>query len=115
MEFLDYVKKGLIRDNAGQASGWLIVLGHNEYDVPDEPVGDLIRWKVGAFEPADGIPGDVEFLYHVNLQEEYVRYLHLDGGAINRIGLTNLLDNLESYTRQKWIYLKEEKSDEITD
>lgn len=71
-KFLKLVKEGKIRDNAQQASGWLVVIGHNEYEVPDEPTDD---WKVGAYEPCPpGEHGDIEYLYTVDLENLKITY-----------------------------------------
>lgn len=64
-KFLQYVKDGKIRNNVGQAAGWLIIIGHNEYETPDTPDKD---WKVGAYEPTTGQHCDIEYLYTVDLQ-----------------------------------------------
>jgi len=82
-KFLSYVKDGRIRNNVGQAAGWLILIGIQEYangqygspsgDAPlnDAEPGhdtDLSGWKVGAYEPtAWEQHGDIEYLYTVDL------------------------------------------------
>lgn len=71
-KLMDWVNKGLIRDNAEQASGWLVIIGADEYksrQIPRKAANweDLTPqretewkdkipsvpkdWKVGAFEP----------------------------------------------------------------
>jgi hypothetical protein len=67
--FTSWVQSGRIRDNTGQAAGWLIQLGHNEYGVDDIPnlPGDFSSWKVGAYEPTQGLHGDVEYVYTIDL------------------------------------------------
>jgi hypothetical protein len=66
-KFLDMVKCGQIRDNVGQAAGWLIVLGREEY--ADDKFN---TWKVGAYEPTTGKHGDVEYIYTVNLSKRTI-------------------------------------------
>lgn len=89
-KFLGHVKAGHIRDNVGQAAGWLIVLGREEYAHRDEPQdeynaayrqpeptvgtnGSCMSWKVGSIEPATGIHGDIEWLYIVDLKAKTIR------------------------------------------
>jgi hypothetical protein len=70
-KFLSWVKEGRIRDNAEQAAGWLIILGHTEYNGKPEP--DFISgWKVGAYEPATCIHGDIEYLYIIDLSKKTI-------------------------------------------
>ena len=85
-QFVDYVKAGHIRNNVEQASGWLIVLGHNEYieQSPDYqkplPEAGAFAWKVGAYEPS--VPrkhGDVEYLYTIDLEALKVTYEDYEG------------------------------------
>jgi len=87
-KFLCYVKDGRIRNNVGQAAGWLVILGAQEYnydkpwkDEKKAPASDLKfddyqpghdigtdGWKVGAYEPtAWGQHGDIQYLYTVDL------------------------------------------------
>jgi hypothetical protein len=73
--FLEWVKDGTIRDNAEQSSGWLIILGHQEYDGIEMPniKDNFSSWKVGAYEPS--IPeehGDIEYLYTIDLKEKKI-------------------------------------------
>jgi len=90
-KFLDLVKSGKIRDNVSQASGWLIIIGAEEYKaaqikdksyeglteqeekewrnkIPTEPKD----WKVGAYEPTTGQHGDIEFLYTIDLDKKTI-------------------------------------------
>lgn len=78
-KFLDYIKEGKIRNNLGQAAGWLIVLGREEmkesdgkFPVPDE--SNPYRWKVGTIEPTTQIHGDVRYTYTVDVQRATVTY-----------------------------------------
>lgn len=63
--FLKWRKEGKISENVEQSSGWLILLGNQEYGSPESPDDD---WKVGAYEPSTGIHGDIEFLYLIDLE-----------------------------------------------
>jgi hypothetical protein len=80
-KFLDLVKDGIIRDNVGQACGWLILLGAREYGVtlecdqlPACQGGSSMFWKVGAYEPTTGLHGDIEFLYVIDLKDKRIKY-----------------------------------------
>ncbi len=89
-KFLEWVKSGKIRDNVGQASGWLILIGAKEYNKkydtekhkeieipaekllePDEENG-ASGWKCGAYEPTTGQHGDIQFLYTVDLDKKEI-------------------------------------------
>lgn len=84
-KFMKWLVDGKIRNNIGQASGWLILLGAIEYDtIPstafngkkdyqinfDEPKD----WKCGAYEPTTGKHEDIEFLYILNLTKKTISY-----------------------------------------
>jgi hypothetical protein len=78
-KFLDLVKDGVIRDNVGQACGWLILIGAREYGVTFEydrlPAcqrGPSMSWKVGAYEPTTRLHGDIEFLYVIDLKDKRI-------------------------------------------
>lgn len=84
--FCAWIKEGLIRKDAMQAAGWLVMLvmiGAGEYrrvyNGPDKTDGELLKpcqrdgsmgWKVGSYEP-DGahIHGDVEHLWIVDVEK----------------------------------------------
>lgn len=67
-EFLGMVQSGKIRRNAEQSSGWLIIIGHEEYR-EDRDKYSHTSWKVGAYEPAECIHGDIEYFYVVNVSD----------------------------------------------
>ena len=67
-EFLDNVKSGKIRDNVTQSSGWLVLIGHNEYG------SKIDEWKVGAYEITSTIHGDIEYLYTIDLDLKTITY-----------------------------------------
>ena len=72
-KFMSWVKEGKIRNNVGQASGWLIMLGNLEYEQKNEPTNDgYSGWKVGAYEPTPYIHGDIEYLYHLDLEKQTI-------------------------------------------
>lgn len=73
-KFMQCVKDGKIRDNVGQAAGWLIVMGYHEYG-RTEPQKDISGWKVGAYEPATGIHVDIEYLYVVDLEKKSIEII----------------------------------------
>ena len=74
-KFLGYIKKGKIRDNIEQASGWLIALGHKEYNVSIESLNEedsFRNWKVGSIEPSVGQHEDIEYLYTIDLSKKTI-------------------------------------------
>jgi hypothetical protein len=80
-KFLNYVKEGHIRDNVGQAAGWLILIGAEEYAEYRKDVSNLCApdfdhdfngWKAGAYEITTGIHGDIEFLYIIDLDKKTI-------------------------------------------
>ena len=87
--FMDWLNRGMIRDNVGQSAGWLIILGHLEYrpnpepkekfDLPQfSPVDERadycgLGWKCGSIEPTTWeLHGDVEYLYTIDLSKKTV-------------------------------------------
>ncbi len=73
-----------MRRDVMQSAGWLIIQGHVEYsdNVPlCKPNGEdrFNGWKVGAYEPATGIQGDIEFLYELDLDKRTLRCWAHDG------------------------------------
>ena len=85
-KFINWVRSGKIRDNAEQAAGWLILIGAAEYgtkyvDGEDVPKKNLLEpdgkdsfggWKCGAYEPAVGVHGDIEYLYIIDLEAKTI-------------------------------------------
>lgn len=78
--FMQWLWERRIRDAASQASGWLVVLGHTLYEVPDVPALPEAKpgregpdWKVGAFEPTSDCHGDVEYVYVIDLARQELR------------------------------------------
>lgn len=73
-----------IRPNVEQSAGWLIMLGAQEYDYDrdndfqpkNSTIEELIEdtgfsgWKVGAYEPATCIHGDIQHLYVIDLDKK---------------------------------------------
>ena len=70
-KFLDLVKGGLIRDNVGQAAGWLIIIGHIEQE-KGLPESQYNSWKVGAYEPTTCIHSDIEYKYTIDLVNKMI-------------------------------------------
>jgi hypothetical protein len=88
---VSWYNKGLIRRNASQSSGWLVLLGMQEsrmftyvpiekrikngnaYATVDpklseiKPTDTLHEWKIGAYEPTRQLHGDIDFLYTIDL------------------------------------------------
>lgn len=74
-QFMDCVKNGDIRNNIGQASGWLIYLGAKEYGLHDpnkNSESNYQSWKVGSIEPTTGQHGDIEYLYTLDLEKKTI-------------------------------------------
>ncbi len=74
-ELMEKVKQGLLRDNVGQFTGWLIVIGNKEYKrTRCLPTNDKEwqSWKCGAYEPTTGRHGDIDYLYRINLETQSV-------------------------------------------
>ena len=88
-KFLGWVKAGQIRDNVGQAAGWLVLIGAEEYGTvydyaaketrakktltapTDNEVG--MGWKCGAYEPCVcELRGYVEYFYTVDLAKKTI-------------------------------------------
>ena len=81
--FIKWIKEGKLRNNLGQCGVWLIVLGAIEYNVIPkflyfkEKLGSDELNKIplpkvgkgGSFEPTNGIHGDIEFLYEIDINE----------------------------------------------
>lgn len=69
--FCGHYTAGLMRLDAGQSSGWLILRGHAEYNEnrPCVPLpGDTsMGWKCGAYEPINFIPADNAYIYTIDL------------------------------------------------
>ena len=65
-KFCEMIKSKEIRNNAKQACGWLVIIGHEEY-AESRKQYEFCRWKVGAYEPcAPKRHGDIEHLYEVD-------------------------------------------------
>lgn len=94
--FLDWLQTGKIRNNVGQAAGWLVLIGAMEYKtLPPEAfksesppevnynidyeirgfpkLDSFIGWKCGAYEPTTGIHGDIEYLYEIDLEKIHIK------------------------------------------
>ena len=67
------LREGKVRDNVGQFSGWLIVIGNKEYN----KTRSINGWKCGAYEPTTGQHGDIDYLYHINLKTKMLNYKKL--------------------------------------
>lgn len=86
-KLMKWLKEGKIRDNTGQFSGWLILIGAMEYNtLPEfkteknawgikeygdvETIADPKDWKASAYEPTAGIHGDIDYLYIIDLENK---------------------------------------------
>lgn len=101
VKFLEGMRSGKIRDNIGQAAGWLILLGAIEYNQMPEfeleehenlinhRYGDVASvkfsednfsgWKVGAIEPTTGLHGDIEYKYVIDVKTKNVECFERQG------------------------------------
>lgn len=94
-KLLRWVKDGRIRADAMQAAGWLVIIGHREYEAwiqreyqneqstvrwgePGKQTSSM-GWKVGAYEPTDQIHGDIDYLYVVDLATKTISIDGADG------------------------------------
>lgn len=63
----------VMRLDAMQSAGWLVLHGHVEYNpkkpCKPNPTDSYMSWKVGAYEPADKLMSDVEYVYVIDLEE----------------------------------------------
>jgi hypothetical protein len=105
-KFIDWVAEGKLRNNTGQAAGWLIMLGALEYqtvpklkegakkysldlELKDDGIG--MDWKVGAYEPTDCIHGDIEYLYLIDLRKPSVKMMKVSfSSELWKIGNINI-------------------------
>ena len=81
LEFLNRIKTERIRNNATQAAGWLVVMGHEE----SKQASHYPLWKVGAYEPTTGVNQYSEFVYTVHVQELYIAYAHYGNEEEKRV------------------------------
>lgn len=66
--FIERMRDGKIRSNARQSAGFLIIYGHNELrEIFRDDDNGFMDWKVGSYEPTDGIHSDVEYIYVVDI------------------------------------------------
>lgn len=70
-KFVDLMKSKKIRNNISQASGWLILLGAEEYGQSVDKLEPMTSysWKCGSIEPTTGQHGDIEYLYTIDLEK----------------------------------------------
>lgn len=91
-EFLNLVKTNRLRENAEQSAGWLVVLGYEEYSQgaygndlakmrANREGTNMSGWKVGAYEPASGLHGDIEYLYEIDVSAKTIKGWHHNGSA----------------------------------
>lgn len=82
-KFLDWVKEGRIRDIAGQAAPWLIIIGAREFhgSIHEEPLEpDLYSWKVGSYELAgpEIMQDACDYHYVVNIKTQEIEGYEVD-------------------------------------
>lgn len=75
-EFVESIKSGKFRDNIGQCSGQLILLGRKDWENTFNDLGGIpahYAWKVGSIEPTTSIHGDIEYLYTIDLVKKTIK------------------------------------------
>lgn len=95
-KYLEYVSRDLIRKNAEQSAGWLLIIGMQEYlgqyshsnektlvkDIT--PTNAISGYKIGAYELATQFHSDIEYGYIVDIsfgkviqltRDEYQSYM----------------------------------------
>ncbi len=88
-KFMDWLETNKIRQDIMQASGWLIILGAQEYNynrdyndnvnyrqplhTPLSAYTPDMGWKVGAYEPTTDIHPDIEFLYEIDINSKTLK------------------------------------------
>ena len=96
--FLKWLKDGIIRDDAIQSAGWLVIIGAMEYNtipkhVTTETVSKwnpakIVRdtdidsieppsdWEVGSYEPTNNVNnhGDLEYIYTIDLNKQTITH-----------------------------------------
>lgn len=80
-QYIQGVRDGGIRDNVSQSVGWLIVWSHKEMMEANKSLEErfgpsvLNDWKAAYIEPSpEGLHGDIEYLYVVDLVTRTVMY-----------------------------------------
>lgn len=71
-EFCKGYTSGKLRDNASQSAGHLIIQGNREYSESGLLNSDCMSWKVGAYEPTDGLHSDVNFVYIIDTEKRTI-------------------------------------------
>jgi hypothetical protein len=92
-KFIGWIVTGKIRGNVGQCSGWLVLVGAEEYRryghmddnykthpkktvlEPDPTEGNL-GWKAGAYEPAGVEVNDFAWSYEIDLDKKELTISH---------------------------------------
>jgi hypothetical protein len=68
-EFCKGYTSGRFRDNVSQSAGFLVLHGAGpSQDGINERANKLWDWKCGDYEPTDGLHGDIDFLYVIDLE-----------------------------------------------
>lgn len=87
-KFCDGYSKHL-RDNVEQSAGWLIIHGREEYMKDDLLSSPSYAFKVGAYEPAACLHGDVEFVYIIDLVKGTIETKECTSGFWDKPSLKN--------------------------
>lgn len=95
-KFLNWMREGRIRKDAMQASGWLIIIGHEEYSTEYGIDNKPLDWKVGAYEPTSKLQGDVDFIYVIDIEKMSIMYTKYTG-----------VDSIEEIPESEWIKWKD--------
>lgn len=107
-KFVKAVNNGMLRANAGQSAGWLILLGADEYNVSMDGFGNgdtpasMMPWKVGAYEPTIDVHGDIEYLYVIALENNKATCYVMDKNFRNWENEYELYPELQDGAQYDW-------------
>ena len=86
-KFCEWKKEDKIREDAMQASGWLVLLGMQEYAGLDSLKSEdtLLNlgptegrgWKIGAYEPCSRYYQDAEYVHVIDMNKGKYRSVHI--------------------------------------
>jgi hypothetical protein len=114
--FMQYVADGEIRNNVAQAAGWLILIGAEERQkaysyckktdkietkikTKKQSLRPLLDWRCGAYEPAQDMSSDIEYLYILDLTKLTISVLEVED--MEHLGLPNRHISLGTITITK--------------
>ena len=84
-KFVNLIRQHMIRRDAEQSSGWLIIFGMEEfYDnlLKQPKKGNIhsdLNWKVGTIEPAIDLHTDTDYTYIIDLTNPNAEVYYMKG------------------------------------